>query len=37
MALDPAGGQRVRNRVVVLVRYMVFEFVEDGIVPAGLA
>ena len=33
MALDPAGGQRVRN----LVRYMVSEFVEDNIVPASLA
>ena len=28
VALDPAGGQRVRNRVAVLVRYMVSEFVE---------
>ena len=33
MALDPAGGQRVRN----LVGYMVSEFVEDNIVPASLA
>ena len=35
MALDPAGGQRVRNRVVVLVRYMVSEFVEAGLAEEG--
>ena len=37
MALDPAGGQRVGNRVAVLVRYMVSEFVEDSIVHTVLA
>ena len=37
VVFELAGGQRVRNRVAVLVRYMVSEFVEDSIVPAGLA
>ena len=37
VVLSAVRGQRVRNRVAVLVRYMVSEFVEDSIVPAGLA
>ena len=38
MALSPTRVQRVSDQVGVLVRYMpVSEFVEDSIVPAGLA
>ena len=37
VALSPVGGQRVGNRVAMLVRYVVAEFVETNIMPAGLA
>ena len=37
MALSPTRVQRVGDRVGVLVKQMVAEFVEDSIVPAGLA
>ena len=38
MALSPVGGQRVGNRVAMLVRYVVAgEFVEANIMPTVLA
>ena len=37
VALSPVGGQRVGNRVAMLVRYVVAEFVEANIMPTVLA
>ena len=37
MALSPVGGQRVGNRVAMLVKYVVAEFVEANIMPTVLA
>lgn len=37
VALSPVGGQRVGDRIGVLVKQIVAEFVEDNIAPAGLA